>query len=187
MTAKDPWWGTGVIGPMCSQAELLDLPIKRCRKDAIIWEECFMKQCPDSGFLNQRPENVMAHMMFRTYLSETMRAKAMAFMKKYNHPQYMFRFVHVLAGMLAWDVPVRLLDWSPASILSGQWDDKTQTATIQIKVEKEPATIQLTVKSDHFKILADGKPVETKQIDRWQDWKVVSFDLPPGTHQVEVK
>jgi hypothetical protein len=187
MTAKDPWWGTGPIGPMCAQPELLDLPVKRCVKDAITWEECFRKQCPDKGFLNQRPENVMAHVMFRMYLSEKMRAEAISFLKKYNHPQYMLRYTHVLAGMLAWDVPVRLLDWSPASILSGRWDDKTRTAAIQINVKKEPAVIQLTVKDNHFTILADGKAVEVKQIDRWQDWKVISFTLPPGTHQVEVK
>ncbi len=187
MSAKDPWWGTGPIGPMCAQPELLDLPVKYCLKDAIVWEECFRTQCPDSGFLSQRPENVMAHVMFRMYLSDKMRAQGIAFMKKYVGSQYSPRYVHVLAGMLAWDVPVRLLDWSPASILSGRWDEKTRTATFQIKAEREPATIQLTVKSDHFNILADGKTVEMKQIDHWQDWRVMSFDLQPGIHQVEVK
>jgi len=186
MSAKDPWWGTGPIGPIGAQPELLDLPVTRCRREAIAWEKAFQKQCPDDGFLRQRPDNVLSHIMFRTYLSDQFRTQATAFMKKYNHPKFQLRHAHVLAGLLAWDVPVRLLDWSPGLIESGTWDDKTQTASMQIRTD-EPATVRLAVHDRAFTVKVDGKVVTGKFIDQRPRWRVVSIQVPPGRHCVEVK
>lgn len=188
MSAKDPWWGTGPIGPIGAQPELLDLPIKRCRRAAIGWEQAFQKQCPDAGFLQQRPDNVMSHVMFRAYLSDTMRAEAMAFMKKYPHTQHMLRHAHVLASLLAWDVPVRLLDWSPAAIESATWNDATKTASIGVLVDKNDVTsLRLAIRHSDYAITIDGQTVTVAPASKWQAWNVVFLKLNAGPHRIDIK
>ncbi len=180
MSAKDPWWGTGPIGPQGSAPELLDLFVKRAPKDAADWEGAFMKQCPDSGFINQRPDNTLSHVMFRMYLSDSLYRQALAFMKNSLHKQHMFRHTHVLAGLLAWDVPVRLLDWAPAYVADARWDENTRTARMKFEMADAPATIRLAVKNKSAAILMDGQPVKVTQVGQWQEWHDMAFTIPPG-------
>jgi hypothetical protein len=185
MSANDPWWGTGPIGPIGAQPELLDLAIKRCRPAAVEWEKAFQKQCPDEGFLKQRPDNVMAHVMFRMMLSKAMHAEAVKFMKKYEHQQHMLRHAHVLAGLLAWEVPVRLLDWTPAGVESGSWDEETKTALIILQ-SNEVAQVRVAVKSASHTIRVDSQEVVLKEVAEWEGWRVVTFAVGEGVHRIEV-
>ncbi len=187
MSAKDPWWATGPIGPQGSPPELLDLFIERDPKRAAAWENSFRENCPDDGFIaKQRPDNVMSHIMFRMYLSDILGDNAWELMKQYPHKTHMLRHVHVLAGLLAWECPVRLLDWTPAQITAGKWDSQNKQAIISL-TSKTPAQVRLAVQFASPVVLLDDQPIATNSVDTWEPWRVVEFSVPAGEHTIVVK
>ncbi len=179
MSSRDPWWASGCIGPQGSQPELLDLFVTRCRQDAIAWEQEFIGMCPNDGFARHDPGSVMPHVMFRTYLSQELRDDARVLLKD-HYQTYLLRDVHTVAGLLAWDVPVRLLDWAPAYVSQGRWDAQSRTATISLSTV-QPAMIRLAVRAPAATIKADVS-ILARQTAEWDDWRVLEFELSPGDH-----
>ncbi len=185
-SAKDPWWLSGCIGPQSAVPEMIDILMKRCPKDMLKWEHTFLRVCPDAGFKTHDNIRVMPHIMLRTYLSDAMRENAVAFLKDWQST-YMLRDVHVIAALLAWDCPVRLIDWAPAYISSGQWDEKAKIATLGIDAGKTAARIRLAVKANGAEVLLNGQKVSASIMNRWKDWIVVAVDIPSGVHHVNVR
>ena len=93
---------------------------------------------------------------------------------------------HVATTALAWDCPVRMLDWAPAYMSSGEWDDKTRTATVKFETEKAPATIRVAVAAGSAVVQIDGQDVATKTVDKWKKWTVLQFQLTEGEHTLTV-
>jgi hypothetical protein len=186
MSAKDPWWASGIIGPQSAQFEYLDLIASAARRDAIRWEEAFRTMCPNKGMQGQNAGNVIPHMIFRTYLSEDLCRDAFDFLKGWQGT-YMLRDVHAIAAMLAWDCPVRLIDWSPAYVESARWDDAAKTADIRVDAGKTEAIIQLAVNRPSPRVSMDGSPVPVKMAGEWNSWKEIRVTVPAGRHTVAVR
>ncbi len=178
----DPWWRTGCIGPQSGQPESIDVFVSRCYKDILHWEEQFRQVCPDEGFLNHDTVRVMPHIMLRTYLGDTMRADATAMLKKYQQV-YLLRDAHVATGLLSWEVPVRLIEWSPALIEYAGWDKKAG-AKIGIEVKKSPIQVQIAVHSGlkSKELFLDGKPVPAVTLEEWKQWTLFGVTVPAGKH-----
>ena len=180
----DPWWRTGCIGPQSGQPETMDLFVKGCYKDLVDWEEHFRKACPDKGFKTHDDIRVMPHVMLRTYLGGQLRSSGEYLIKASPRTGYLLRDAHVLAGLLSWDCPVRLVDWSPGYIRGATW---TEGAGAKIRLDG-PAGVQLAVhpklKTPQF--LLDGKAIEAKVMKSWKSWTLYGLDVPAGAHEITV-
>jgi len=184
--STDPWWRTGCIGPQSAQPETMDLYMKGCLKDITEWESDFIRVCPNDGFKTHDDVRVMPHVMLRTYLDGKFRKEAFALLDT-PRDVYQLRDAHVLAALVAWNCPVRLVDWSPAYVSQAAWDDQTGAA---IRLESaKGAKIKLTfhdrLKSPQF--MVDGKPVTVSTIKKWDSWTLVGLDVPAGTHELKIK
>jgi len=184
----DPWWRTGCIGPQSAQPENLDLFIKGCEKDINAWEKNFVEVCPNAGFRAHDDIRVMPHIMLRTYLGGDLRKSAEELLNGYRGGSFMLRDSHVVAALVSWDCPVRLIDWSPAYISHAAWDESSG-AIIRLDVPQGGAKIKLTVndsiKSPKFTL--DGKPISAAVQKKWKQWTLVGIDVPAGSHELGVK
>ncbi len=174
--STDPWWRTGCIGPQSGQPESQDIFVRRCYDDLLRWEKNFVEVCPNDAFITHDDVRVLPHAMTRTYLDDKLRASAADLLKKYQNV-YLLRDVHVAAGLLAWDCPVRLLDWAPAYVAAARWDAKTQQATISLQANS-PTTLRIAVRWPKATVRVNGLAVETKQVDTWNQWRELEFTVP---------
>jgi len=181
----DPWWSTGNIGPQSAQPEVLDLLMKVCPKELLLFEKRFMDACPDSVFKDHDDIRVMPHIMARTWLGGEMQKSAEALLKQY-HTAYMLRDTHALASLLSWEVPVRLLDWSPGFVTAATWDDAVG-AEIQIQT-KEQTEVRLVVNQSlkNISYTLNGKPVEPVIKKQLKPWTEVSILVPAGNHVLKI-
>jgi hypothetical protein len=186
MSNRDPWWGTGVIGPQSSQFEFLDLIVSTNHRDALAWETTFRGMCPNAGMKEQRPDNVMPHMIFRTFLSEELRKDALEFLHHWQ-PTYMLRDTHLIAAILAWECPVRLIDWTPGRITSGKWNEKSRSAKIGIESNVAPASLSVAIRAKNVTVKLDGKPVTARSGEETDRWKQFTIAVPIGIHEIIVQ
>jgi len=122
--------------------------------------------------------------MLRTYLGGQLRSSGEYLIKASPRTGYLLRDAHVLAGLLSWDCPVRLVDWSPGYIRGATW---TEGAGAKIRLDG-PAGVQLAVhpklKTPQF--LLDGKAIEAKVMKSWKSWTLYGLDVPAGAHEITV-
>jgi hypothetical protein len=184
--SDDPWWLTGCIGPQSAQPEVLDLLVKVCPKDLLLFENRFMSACPDSVFKTHDDIRVMPHVMARTWLGGEMQKGAESLLKQY-HSAYMLRDTHALASLLSWDIPVRLLDWSPGFVESATWDPAAG-AKIQIRTTKE-TKVRLAVSTalKNITYQVDNQTIRPVIIKQTKQWIEVSIPLPVGSHSLIIK
>ena len=98
----------------------------------------------------------------------------------------LFRSAHVLAFVLAADCPVRLIDWSPALLLSGVWDASTKTARMAFSVKGENAEVKWASKAKLVSVMESGKPVKTRAISKWGGWTEYLTTIKAGKHELVV-
>ncbi len=186
MSSKDPWWGSGCIGPQSAHPEFLDLIAHWNRPAAVDWEKRFMAMCPNEGLKTHNDGNVIPHVMFRAYLEDdALRASAFDLLRLW-HEGYMLRNTHAVASLLSWDCPVRLIDWSPAYVESARWDRAGGSANVRLTAD-EPTTLHMLVRAEDAEITADGQPVEVRKKGVWDGWRELRFDLPAGRHELTVR
>ena len=185
MASRDPWWVTGCIGPQSAQTETMDLYMKGCHRDVDAFETTVRRLCPDREFAAHRPENVMPHLMLRTFLGDPLRQNAATFLDGYCS-EYLMRDAHVVSGLLAWDCPVRLEDWYPAFVKTAAW---TAADGARIVLDASaPATVRLILHASLPSPVCqvDGVAVPVTALDAWNGWQRVELAVPKGTHEIRV-
>ena len=183
----DPWWRTGCIGPQSAQPETMDLYLKGCPRDIADWETDFIRVCPTEQFKTHDDVRTMPHVMLRTYLDGTFRPAAFDLFAT-PRDAYQLRDAHVLATLVAWNCPVRLVDWAPAYIQHAAWDKQTG-ATIRLEAPAGGAKIKMTVhdrlETPHFTL--DGNAVTATAGKKWEEWTLFTVAIPAGSHELKVK
>ena len=180
------WWQTGCIGPQGAQPEILDLLMQTSPADMLRFEKSIMAACPDETLRTHNEMMVPPHIALRTQLGGTMRDSADWLARKWRSV-WMLRDVHTLAGLAAWDVPVRLVDWTPAYLKSGQWDSDTRTATMAFEVSGSSATVQWAARAELRQVTLDGRAIEPKLISKPNEWSLYETRLPRGRHELRVR
>ena len=98
----------------------------------------------------------------------------------------MLRDVHVITELLAWDCPLRLVDWTPGYITSGKWDEKTKSAVIGIETKDKPAHVYIAVRAENMTAKIDDKNVTVKHVKEIGPWKQFDIKVSPGTHTITI-
>jgi hypothetical protein len=182
----DVWWHTGCIGPQSAQPEVLDLLMRRCRQDLTEWEQAFQRACPDDLLVGHDEIRVPPHILLRAYLGGPLRQSAEEVAKSWRNT-YLLRDAHVAASLLAWDCPVRLVDWSPAYVESARWDAEAQAARITLDAGPSRARVRWCGRGKPARVRVDGQTARPVPAGQEEEWSLLALEVAPGRHELVIE
>jgi len=181
---KDPWWRTGCIGPQSVQPEVLDLYLRRCPDELLTFERTFMGACPDGAFKTHDEVRVPPHIMARLQLPGDMPRLGEELATAWRR-SYLLRDAHIAAALAARDVPLRLIDWTPAYIEQATWEPATRSAGVELTSPEDFGLI-LAVQGARPSVTIDGVASAVQAGGRRARWRAYTIGMPRGRHVVRV-
>lgn len=182
----DLWWHTGCIGPQSSQPEAMDLLMERCPDDMAQWEAAVRAACPDEALLSHDEIRVPPHLLLRAYLGGAMLDNARDLGNRWRDG-YLPRDAHVAAMIVAWDCPVRLVEWTPARILSARWEAATRCARIEVEAGRGGAAVSWDQMGTEAPVSLDGRAASVQRGAKHGGRTLVTLRVPAGRHEIRVE